>query len=396
MTDALQEWILQFNSGLAWFNKLNSQNTKDTYLPNLKKYCNYVKKNPDELIALKIEGLQAINTPKEFQAENLLELFLSTAKFPLTVKDSIRTTVLSFYKNNRRPLIEIRDVDTPESKQRCPKIQDILDLENAFSYLRDKAMLWLIASAPFRLETITKLKWKDLKPTGDKDVPYSLLIESERLKGCGRGKYKGLKQVGFLHYLAVEKLEAYKKELQRKRYIVTQDDPIFIAYRKEKKVNAISTNTIENNFGKVSLKAWHDLEAKRFSPHDFRDFVQSALESAGVNSNMIAPLLAHKPKGIDFHYSSHDIEELLVKYKTALPYLLPQTVAKVKAELEETKTEQQVQIEGMKAEHKKEKEEQNKKILELEDHFEAKLAETMRKAIDFINEAQKAQKKQQS
>lgn len=339
MTDALQEWILQFNSGVAWFNKLNSQSTKDTYLPNLKKYCNWTKKNPEQLIELKIEGLQAINTPKEFQAENLLELFLSTAKYPLTVKDSMRTTVLSFYKNNRRPLIEIRDVDTPESKQRCPKIQDVLDLENAFSYLRDKAMLWFIASAPFRLETITKLKWKDLKPTNDKEVPFSLLIESERLKGSGHGKYKGLKQVGFLHSLTVSKLEAYKKEIQRKGYAVSEDDPIFIAYRKEKKVKELSSNSIENNFGKVCLKAWHDLEKKRFSPHDFRDFVQSALENAGINSNMIAPLLAHKPKGIDFHYSSHDIEELLAKFKTALPYLLPQSVEKLKVEAEETKKE---------------------------------------------------------
>ena len=85
MTDALQDWILQFNSGMAWFNKLNSDSTKKTYLPNLKKYCDWAKKNPDELIQFKIEGLQSINTPKEFQAENLLETFISTTKFPLSV-----------------------------------------------------------------------------------------------------------------------------------------------------------------------------------------------------------------------------------------------------------------------------------------------------------------------
>lgn len=164
MTDALEEWILQFDSGMAWFNKLNAVNTKRTYLPNLKKYCDWVKKHPDELILLKIEGLQAINTPKEFQAENLLENFISTTKFSSAVKDSIRTTVISIYKNNRRPLIEIMDVSTPESKQRCPKTQDILDLENAFFSFRDKALLWFIASAPFRLDTLTKLKWRDLKP----------------------------------------------------------------------------------------------------------------------------------------------------------------------------------------------------------------------------------------
>jgi integrase len=347
MTDALQEWILQFNSGMMWFNKLNSQATKDTYLPNLKKYCTWANKNPDELIQLKIEGLQAVNTPKEFQAENLFENFLSTAKHPLTVIDSIRTTVLSFYKNNRRPLIEIRDVDIPESKMRCPKSSDIPELENGFSFLRDKALLWFVASAPFRLETLTKLRWKDLKPTGDKEVPYSLLIEAERLKGSGKGKYRGLKQVGFLHSLATKKLESYKKELQRKGYAITENDPIFLAYRKEKKIVVWSTNGIENNFGKASLRAWHDLEKKRFSPHDFRSYVQTALENAGINSNIIAPLLGHKPRGIDFHYSEHDINDLLQKYKTALPYLLPQTTEAIKTELEATRTQQQKKIDNL-------------------------------------------------
>jgi site-specific recombinase XerD len=350
MTDALEEWILQFNSGMAWFNKLDAVNTKRAYLPNLKKYCDAVKKNPDQLIELKIEGLQSINTPKEFQAENLLETFISIAKIPLSVKDSIRTTVISFYKNNRRPLLEIKEVSTPESKQRCPKSQDISELENAFTTSRDKALVWFIASAPFRLETITKLTWRDLKPTNDKDVPYSMLIEAERLKGSGKGKYKGIKQVGFLHSLASQKLEAYKKELERKGYVISENDPIFIAYRKERKIKGMSTFSIEGNFGKASLRAWHDLEKKRFSPHDFRSFVQTALENAGVNSNIIAPLLGHKPKGIDFHYSEHDIEDLMLKYKTALPYLLPQSIERVKAEQLKTKVEYEEKIEKLEEE----------------------------------------------
>jgi hypothetical protein len=37
-------------------------------------------------------------------------------------------------------------------------------------------------------------------------------IESKRLKGAGIGKYKGLKQITFLHKFAFEKLEAYRKE----------------------------------------------------------------------------------------------------------------------------------------------------------------------------------------
>jgi hypothetical protein len=132
-------------------------------------------------------------------------------------------------------------------------------LENAFSSFRDRALLWFISSAPFRLETIPKLKWKDLEATGDKDVPYSMLIQGERLKGKAKGKYKGLKQ------------------------------------------------------------------------------------------NMIAPILGHKPRVVDFHYSEHDINDLMGKFRTALPYLLPQTVESVISDLETTKSEYGQKIEKLEA-----------------------------------------------
>jgi hypothetical protein len=43
MTDALGNWILQFNSDISWFNKLNAENTKRTYLLNIEKYCDFAR-----------------------------------------------------------------------------------------------------------------------------------------------------------------------------------------------------------------------------------------------------------------------------------------------------------------------------------------------------------------
>ena len=339
MTDALETWIQSFNAGSVWFSKLDSLNTKKTYLPHFKKYCDWANKNPDELIQLKIEGLQNINTSKEFQAEALLEKFISNSKNTATMKEGIRTAVISFYRNNRRNLIEVKDVETPEAKKRCPTSEDLLQLENNMTTARDKFLVWFVASSPARLDTLTKIRFGDLKPTNDKIVPYSFVIESARLKGAGRNKYKGLKHIGFLHQLANQKFEAYKIELQHKGIKFDEKSPLFIAYRKEKRIVAFGSNGIEHQFDRASLKAWHDLEKKRFSPHDIRDFVQSALENAGINSSMIAPFLGHKVKGIDASYSQHNIDDLMQKFKQALPFLLPQTVEKVKSELEETQTE---------------------------------------------------------
>ena len=97
--------------------------------------------------------------------------------------------------------------------------------------------------------------------------------------------------------------------------------------------------------------------------------MQSALESAGINSNVFAPLITHKPKGVDAHYSSHDITELLIKFKSALAWLLPVTVEKVKSELDQTKQELT---------------ETEKKYEELEDKFVEKIDEKVGEAFKSI------------
>jgi integrase len=153
-------------------------------------------------------------------------------------------------------------------------MEDILDLDNAMTNQRDKAIIWFFASTSMRIGTLIKLKWSDLKSTNDSEVPYQIEIESARLKGHGVGKFKGLKQITFLHSLALEKLMSYKEEAKRKGYLLKDDSPIFVGYKNSKKILPITTPSINSAFDNASLALWHDLEVKRFSPHDFRDFFQ--------------------------------------------------------------------------------------------------------------------------
>ena len=89
-------------------------------MPNFKRYCEFTKLNPDELIALKIEGLQAINTGKEFQAETLLEKYLTNSTSTPSVKSLVRSIVISFYKADRSKLINIEEVESTRSKTQKP------------------------------------------------------------------------------------------------------------------------------------------------------------------------------------------------------------------------------------------------------------------------------------
>jgi seryl-tRNA synthetase len=137
----------------------------------------------------------------------------------------------------------------------------------------------------------------------------------------------------------------------------------------------LSTNSIENNFGIASLRAWHDLEKKRFSPQDFRSFVQTALENAGINPNIIAPVLGHKAHGIDFHYSEHDITDLMQKFRTALPYLLPESIENLKAETQKEIAEEKKKVNNLEYDNNSLKKEVNKFTSE---------KETMKKEIGSL------------
>jgi hypothetical protein len=206
-------WIQQFTSGKIWFSKLTSEETKRNYSRGLQGYCQEVNKNPDELLKLKptfveivfmmqkSNGTEIIN---ENAADDLLENFFAESKLTASAKFGYKTAIFSFYKHNRRDLKSgtASNIVAPEYKQRCPEMNDIIALENAMTTARDKFLVWFLASTAFRVGTLGKLLWKDLQPTEDKEIPYQLVIDSVRLKGSGVGRYRGLKQVAFLHLLA--------------------------------------------------------------------------------------------------------------------------------------------------------------------------------------------------
>ena len=221
LTESNEKWILQFESGRNWVSKLPSEQTRRIFIRNLQNYSEAVNKNPDELVAFKIEGLRNVASEEEFQAERLLENYLSSCSLSISSKEMMKNAVISFYKHNWRNLNSnvASNIQKPEAKKRCPKMDDILELENAMTNQRDKAIIWFFASTSVKIGTLIKLRWNDLKPTNDKEVPFYIEIESLRLKGHGACKYEGLKQITFIHKLAVDKLENYKAEAKRKGYV---------------------------------------------------------------------------------------------------------------------------------------------------------------------------------
>jgi hypothetical protein len=396
MTDAHKAWLLSFVSGQNFYNKKlkNSKDTEIEYIRRLKRYCDAVGKNPDELIALKLEGLQKPATVTEFQAEELLENYLDNSGLTPSVQLGVLTAVKSFYSSTRgRDLAADvgENIEVPEAKKRTPTFQDCLDLENAMTNQRNKFLVWFVESCPVRAGTLRKLKMRDLKTLDDKDVPFWISIESARLKGAGKGKYKGSKHVGFLHYYAAQKLEAYKKELAQKGIEYNEDSPLFMAYDTNPFGSSKGSALMETKaiFRDGSELAWKDLTKKRFSVHDFRDIISTVLEKPQVkaNVNLAKPLTSHKPSGIEATYANHSDngdkpnEDHLELFKMCLPFLVPETVPELKTELNEQKTQNATALEEMKREIEKM---QNQHRQDIENLKEA-IVRDQKKVNDSLN-----------
>jgi site-specific recombinase XerD len=371
LTDTNKEWLLSFVSGQNFYDKKckNSKMTELIYISRIASYCFNVGKNPEQLIGLKLEGLQNPASIKEFQAEELLENFLRQAtylkpdkegnkieaEFTESSKVGVLAAVKSFYESTRgRALTDDTGefIEVPEAKKRTPKVEECLELENAMKCNRDKFLVWFLESCPVRKSTLIKLKFGDLKPLNDKDVPFWLRIGSDRLKGHGKGKFKKARHVGFLHYYAVQKFDEYKAELSEKGLSFNDDTPLFVSY-KSTKIGSKKGDKMTNIFAifvDASDKAFKG--KKRFSPHDFRDVLSTVLMNPKVkaNTNLTKPLTSHVPTGIEATYENPDDSEdkpnsdLLAVFKSCIPFLIPETIPELKIELNEQKAENQKRI----------------------------------------------------
>jgi hypothetical protein len=326
-TESLKKWLKSFHSGKVWLSKLRSNVTVRVYLPNFKRYCEATDKNPDELIRLKMEGQQNVGTNKEFQAEELHDLTIDGLDLTPHGKANMSMAVISFYKHNRRPFVNVKNFERPEAKKRTPTLSDIEDLGHVAKTRRDEFLIWFLATAPFREGTLDKLTFSDLVKTGDEELPIMVNVEAGRLKGNGRGKYKGLRQICFVNYFVETKLKDYVTEAKRRGIEINPETSLFVSYNgkgKAVKGSVLSKNRIRDIFSDLSLEAWDDLEQKRFSPHDIRSFTNTAMEKAKITENWRSVIMGHKPRGVKGKfYSDPATKELLAQFKTALPYIIP-------------------------------------------------------------------------
>jgi hypothetical protein len=328
-TNVIALWASQYPEVERWLSHLQ-QKRGSAFL--LYRFCQWAHKTPPELIALK-EKDATVNPPPNI-VEKLLDDFCGRdlADFRKSGKYGTAIQVKSFFKWSYRSLERASGAVAWEKVKPYNALskEGLRKLYSRALNPRDRALIPFVTCTGLAKETLSNLLWSHLESDWETKEFPCIKIDSELLKGHGKGKYKGVRQVTFLTPEAKRELLNYKQWIEDKlgRKLTPQDHIWLGTYKPCEPLSyAMLGNTI------VTLS---DNAKVPFSLHDGRRWVTTALEQIGISSNWARKIRGRKVRGEEAPYSQPAIEQLREKFREAVPLLEFTTeVSTVSKEVEE-------------------------------------------------------------
>jgi len=313
-TNVIALWASKYPEVDRWLTHLQQKEGSALFLY---KFCEWAYKSPPELIALKERD--ATMSPPPNTVEKLLDDFCGRdlADFTNAEKYNTAIQVKSFFKWSYRSLEKASGVVNYEKVKPYNALnkEGLRKLYNRALNPRDRALVPFVTSTGFAKETLANLTWGHFEENWEnKDFPC-LNVGSELLKGHGKGKYKGVRQITFLTPEAKRELVNYKDWIESKvgRKLTPQDHVWLSTY---KPYEPLSYAMLGN-----AIVALSDNAKVPFSLHDGRRWINTALEQIGISTNWARKIRGRKVKGEEAPYSQPAIEQLRAKFQEAVPLL---------------------------------------------------------------------------
>lgn len=299
--------MLAYNSAANYLQKLNgSQKNREHAAGNLHKYCVWAKLDPDGLLALKdVRGLQA---------EKLLDSFVcSNVDLPESTKWQVTAAVRGFYRVNYADLRrEAGKMEyTVKKAQKIPSKDTRFKLYQNSYTPRDKVLVTLCCCTAIARETMSRLRFSHFEDDWQRQDTPHISVEGDLLKGHNKGRYRGVRQETFVTPECKRALLEYREWYTKTfGHVWRVEDPVFLAIRGERD---FAERGLVESLARVTLRA-----GVKFSIHDGRRIVQTALENVGCPNNWIKKIKGRKVSGEEAPYSRPAIEQLRGKYVEAL------------------------------------------------------------------------------
>jgi len=313
------EWAEQFNSVRYWLKELvnRSDGTRRVYVYNLKLFCDYIDKTPDELIIQRDSDLRAKDRRDKYRIETDVKSYMAMldrkgASFGS--RNVKYAAIRSFFDLNYRRLDGLKRSDAPTGEnigKRIPEKSEVKTAMNVAKCLRDRALICFAKDCGWRLGDIARLTWGDFKDLGDGFWHFKKITQKRKVKAFG---FIGSETTGLL---TLYRSQRERGTLRGKRGIppesITPDSPLFVRQDKGSKP------LLAKRMVHIISKVFSDAGFNDLSGHSLRKFFETALEDPKlhIRTNWIKRFTGKKISASMEPYVEQRVKKLLEAYKSA-------------------------------------------------------------------------------
>jgi integrase len=309
--------LFQYETVKKWINALSStrtgsKGTQRNYLLWLDEYVDFVKKDPDTLIAERRVHLknddETVKRKHEETVQSFYNYLRNDRKLSPNTSVSMMACVRSFYKAN---YVDLK-MRTPQAwvikQSKIPTREELKRMVDACN-IRDRALILLQAQSGLSSSDLVRLTYGHIREQleqGKNPIKITMVREKEK--------------VAFSTFVGTDAIEALKVHLAYRKSgtkklepeELKDDSPLMATFDRKPIAYVQSIRYIVASAAmRVGLKNVH--------PHALRKYFASALRNAGVNETIVEYMMGHKLPAVKKAYFSD--QELEDSYKRAEPYL---------------------------------------------------------------------------
>jgi len=294
-------WCYSFKASKRWFNTLKfqgvgSKHTLREYSRAIYTFCQWIGKNPDQLITERKQELKDTETEKNTEQKVtdfclMLEHERNTTKTTLVTK--YFAPIKSFYKHNDLPL----KLRTPKHimRRREPHSTEEIKKLMMIANVREKAIIMILKDSGMSREDVVKLTYSDIKNEIETEQ-QAIHIRAIRQK-------QAIQYDTFIGNNAIDHLKSYIDYRKRMGEQINDDSPL-LATLSGKPLTPENLSLIFIRLGKKA--------GFKTSPHRLRKYFESHL-GLSCPSMLVNYWLGHS-LGVESSYFLPPIEKQRQKY----------------------------------------------------------------------------------
>ena len=320
--EKIWKWAEQFDSVKYWLKTLvnRSEGTRELYVYNLKFFCDYIDKSPDELIKQRDSDLKARDPRDKYRIENDVKAYMATLDSKgesFGSRNAKYAAIRSFFDNNYRKLDGLKRTDAPSGEnigKRIPEKSEVKAAMSVAKCLRDRCLISFAKDCGWRLGDIARLTWGELQDLGNGFWHFKKITKKRKVKAFG-----------FIGPETSKLLLLYRSQRERgtlkgNRGIppetITNESPLFVT---SKPRNDEFKPLVVTQMIRIISKAFKDANLTDLSGHSLRKYFETSLEDPKlhIRTNWIKRFTGKKISASMEPYVENRVKKLFEAYKSA-------------------------------------------------------------------------------